>query len=92
MTISAIKSNHIADPMYSEVLSWMLDFDGNEVDERTHGFVFNSRLTPEQRATTISDVLGARMWCDIGIEYIDEDDFDSGCYDSTHILEVLLAT
>ena len=58
MTISAVKSNHIADPMYSEVVSWMLDFDGNEVDERTHGFVVNSRLTPEQRAIMISDLLG----------------------------------
>ena len=92
MTISAVKSNRIADPMYSEVFSWMIDFEGNEVDERTHGFVINSRLTTEQRAIMISDVLGARMWCDIDTEYIDEDDFDSDCYDSTHILEVLLAT
>ncbi|MCT0227182.1 hypothetical protein KQ300_03090 [Synechococcus sp. CS-1331] len=70
----------------------MLDFDDNEVDERTHGFVFNSRLTTEQRAIMISDVLGTRMWCDIDTEYIDEGDFDSGCYNSTHIYEVLPAT
>ena len=70
----------------------MLDFNGAEVDERTHGFVFNSRLTTEQRAIMISDVLGTRMWCNIDNEYIDEDDFDSDCYDSTHILEVLPAT
>ena len=91
MTSSAVKSNRITDPMYSEILSWRLDFDGDEVDERTHGFVCNSHLTPEQRATMISDTLGARMWCDIGTEYIDEDEFDSDCYDSAHILEVFIA-
>lgn len=92
MTISTIKSNRTAGPMYSAVMSWTLDFDGNEIDERTHGFVFASDAALPQRVALISDTLGLRIWCDIDSEYIDNSEFDSGCYDSTHVLGVLPTT
>ena len=77
---------------YSEVHSWLLDFEGNEIDERTHGFVFASDAAVAQRVALISDTLGLRMWCDIDSEYIDASEFDSDYYDSTHILELLPTT
>ena len=75
--------------MYSVVMSWILDFNDNEIDERTHGFIINSCITSEQRIAAISDALGTRMWCDIDSEYIDASDFDSDSYDTSEELEVL---
>ena len=92
MTILTFVSNHAAGCRYSGVMSWMLDFDGNEIDERTHGFIFNSCITSEQRISRVSDALGTRMWCDIESEYIDPADFDSNSYDSSEELDGLSST
>jgi len=87
MTYQAPKESSTTELKYSEVLSWLLDFDGNEIDERYHGFIIPSVISSQQRVLYISDILGTRMWCNIDTEYIDECDFDSECYDSTHALE-----
>lgn len=87
MIISQIQGNHPAGPKYSAVVSWILDYDGSEIDERTHGFIFNLCLTLDQRATIISEFLRDRMWCDIDSEYTSQDEFDLDEYDSIHYVQ-----
>ena len=71
------------------VHSWLLDFDGNEIDERQHGLIFTQELTPEDRIAIISNKLGARMWCDINAECVDIEDFELNDFDSNDILGAL---
>jgi hypothetical protein len=68
------------------VNSWLLDFDGNEIDQRKHGFIITQELKPEDRIVLISNKLGTRMWCDIDTEYIDIEDFELTDFDSNDIL------
>jgi len=91
-TTSSLDGIRTFDSRFSAVASWLLDFEGKEIDERTHCFVLASDAAVAQRVALISDTLGLRMWCDIDSEYIDDSEFDSGCYDSTHVLGVLPTT
>ena len=75
---------------FSMVNSWLLDFDGNEIDERQHGFIITQELKPEDRFVLISNKLGTRMWCDINTEYVDIEGFELTYFDSNDILGAYL--
>ena len=67
---------------YCHVQSWILDFNGQEIDVRSHGFIVPIGITYNRRIKSISDALGMRMWCDVDGDYISQEDFDLHEFDS----------
>ena len=87
LTVRPERQDPPSAPRYSVVTSWLLDLHGYEIDERTHGFVFSSKISASERTTLISDKLGSRMWCDLDTDFIEPEDFEPDLYDTVHIVD-----
>ncbi len=72
---------------YSVVISWLLNLHGCETDERTHGFIFPSKISSSGRTALISEKLGSRMWCDMDAAFIEPEDFEPDFYDTVHCVD-----
>ena len=87
LTLRSKKEHPTSAPRHSVVASWLLDLDGCEIDERTHGFIFCSKISPSDRIELISNQLGSRMWCDLDTAFINPEDFEPDLYDTVHFVD-----
>lgn len=87
LTLHSKKEHPTSARRHSVVSSWLLDLDGCEIDERTHGFIFFSKISPSDRTELISEQLGSRMWCDLDTAFINPEDFEPDLYDTVHFVD-----